>query len=190
MTNKAEATDKDQKIVEYLEKIISIKPGSKFDREEYYKVVSKAKQDIGDLSLPDILRKDYKQYAQSPDFKLGIGSVVRSMQFLLDKAGGKENFNEVVKAFAKERDLSMMAIMTKSNPEGSFARELLVWASDERGTASVKKFETGSTEKLGLKEWDNGSLNLDGEKHCQRCWSQEKVANSRKQVAPLMRAAM
>jgi exopolyphosphatase len=122
--------------------------------------------------------------------KVGIASVVRGLQFLIDKAGGKEKFLEAVKGFAKERDLSILSIMTKSNPGGRFARELLVWAADEKGVASAKKFEVDSREKLGLKEWEGGSLNIDGGDQEQRCWWQERVENSRKQVAPLMRAAI
>jgi exopolyphosphatase len=188
--NKAETTPADADAIKYLESWIKAEPDSKYDRDDYYHVVSEAKQDIGDLSLPDILRKDYKQYTESGSMKVGIASVVRGLQFLIDKAGGKEKFLEAVKGFAKERDLSILSIMTKSNPGGRFARELLVWAADEKGVASAKKFEVDSREKLGLKEWEGGSLNIDGGDQEQRCWWQERVENSRKQVAPLMRAAI
>ena len=188
--NKAETTPADAVAIKYLESWIKAEPDTKYDHDHYYHVVSEAKQDIGDLSLPDILRKDYKQYTESGSMKIGIASVVRGMQFLVDKAGGKEKFLETVKCFAKERDLSILSVMTKSNTGGRFARELLVWAADEKGVASAKKFEVDSREKLGLKEWDSGSLNIDGVDQGQRCWWQERVENSRKQVAPLMRAAI
>lgn len=188
--NKAETTSADGDTIEYLESWVKAEPSSKYDRDNYYKVVAEAKADIGDLSLPDILRKDYKQYSEAGNLKLGIASVMKGMAFLVDKAGGKEKFLEAVKEFARERDLSVLSIMTKSYPKGGFARELFVWASDKKGVASAKKFETNAKEKLGLKDWEEFPLDINGDKQWQRCWWQERAENSRKQVAPLMRAAV
>ena len=190
LTNKAETTPADGDTVEYLESWINSEPDSNYKRDEYYQIISETKQDIGDLSLPDIFRKDYKQYGGEGSMVLGIASAVRGMQFLVDKAGSKENFVEVLKKFAKERDLSLLSLMTKTNVSGGFARELLVWSSDERGIAAAKKFEADSTDKLGLKEWEQGFLKIDGNSQWLRCWWQERVENSRKQVAPLMRSAI
>jgi exopolyphosphatase len=188
--NKAETTPADGDAIEYLESWIKSEPGIKYDRNEYYNTISEAKQDIGGLSLRDILRKDYKQYGEEGSIVLGITSIVRGMQFLVDKAGSKEKFVQALKDFAKERDLSMLSLMTKSNPNGGFARELLIWASDAKGVAAAKKFEADSTETLGLTEWEKGSLNIDEKDQWQRCWWQERVENSRKQVAPLIRNAI
>jgi exopolyphosphatase len=190
MTNKAESTPADADAIEYLESWLKSDPDSKYNRDDYYSVIAEAKQDIGDLSLPDIFRKDYKQYGGDGSLNLGITSIVRGMEFLIRKAGGKEQFLEAVKGFAKEKDLSIFLLMTKSNPKGQFARELLVWASDAKGVASAKKFEADSTDALGLKRWEDASLDIDGDKQWLRCWWQERVENSRKQVAPLLRTAI
>ena len=188
--NKAESTPTDTDAIEYLESWITSEPGSKYDRDEYYDIVSEAKQNIGDLSLPDILRKDYKQYGEEGSLVLGIASAVRGMDFLIDKAGSKEKFVEVLKDFAKEKDLSILSLMTKTNSaSGEFMRELLVWASDEKGVRAAKYFAADSTEPLGLKKWENGSLDIDAKDQWLKCWWQERVENSRKQVAPLLRTA-
>ena len=191
LENKAETTPTDVDAIEYLESWVKSDPDSKYNRDDYYRVISEAKQDIGNLSVPDMLRKDYKEYGDDKRaLNLGITSTVRSMSFLIDEAGGKEKFLETVKGFASERDLSILSLMTKSNAGGKFERELFVWASDEQGVAAAKKFEANATKTLGLKEWENGFLDIDEEKHWQRCWWQERVENSRKQVAPLMRTAI
>ncbi|KAG0652538.1 exopolyphosphatase [Hyphodiscus hymeniophilus] len=188
--NKAETTSTDSDVVDYLESWIKSQPGSKYGRDAYYNIVSEAKQDIGGLSLPDILRKDYKQYGEEGSIVLGIASAVRGMQFLIDKAGSKEKFVEVLEEFAKERGLSILSLMTKTTVQDGFARELLVWSIDEKGIVAARKFEADSTETLDLKEWEKGSLDIDDKGRWLRCWWQERVENSRKQVAPLMRAAI
>jgi exopolyphosphatase len=189
--NKAESTPADTDAIEYLESWIKSEPGSKYDRDEYYNIISEAKQNVDDLSLPDILRKDYKQYGEEGSLVLGIASAVRGMKFLIDKAGSKEKFVEVLKGFAKERDLSILSLMTKTNnASGEFVRELLVWTSGENGFRAAKNFEADSTEPLGLKKWENGSLDIDAKEQWLRCWWQERVENSRKQVAPLLRTAI
>ena len=99
----------------------------------YFRLVSDAKQHAGDLSLPDILRKDYKQWTESNSMDLGVSSVVKGIGFMIEKAGSEEDFCKALKAFAEERDLSIMSLMAKSNPGGEFKRELLVWAVDEKG---------------------------------------------------------
>ena len=190
LENKAESTPSDADAIRYLESWIKPHTGSAYDRDEYYKTVSEAKQDIGNLSLPDMFRKDYKQYGGNGSMNLGIASVVRGISFLIKKAGGREKFLAAVRDFAEERDLSMLSLMTKSNPDGRFARELLIWAGDANGVEAARKFDENATEPLGLKEWDGGSLDTDGENEWRRCWWQERVANSRKQVAPLLTTAI
>jgi exopolyphosphatase len=183
--NKAETTPADAQAVAYLESWIR----SQYDRNEYFRIVSDAKQNIGGLILRDIFRKDYKQYDEG-SLILGVSSITGGMRFLVDKAGGKEKFIGAISDFAKERGVSILSLMTKSNVDGQFARELLVWARDEKGASAAKKFEKDSTETLGLKQWGEGSLDVDEKNNWQRCWWQERVENSRKQVAPLMRNAI
>ena len=190
LSNKAETTPADVDMIEYLESRIKSDPRTKYTRDEFYKTVSEAKQDIGDLSLPDIIRKDFKQYGDEGSIVLGISSIVRGMQFLIDKAGGMERFVEALKKFARERDLSILSLMTKSTVSGRFARELLVWSNDERGIDAARKFQEASTNELGLKEWEKGSLNIDDKSQWLRCWLQERDENSRKQIAPLLRSAI
>jgi exopolyphosphatase len=188
LTNEHKVTRADISATKYLESLIMAEPGSKFDRDEYFERITAAKNDIGRLSLPDILRKDYKQWTEAGSTKLGISSVVKDIQFLIDKAGGRVKFFAACKDFALERNLSIFSIMTTSQNDGTFRRELLVWGLDERAVRATEKFGYDCKEKLVLKKWGEGSLDFRDESQWRRCWWQERVEHSRKQVAPMLRS--
>jgi len=190
LTLEPKTTPTDIEAVKYLEHRIYAKEGSKYSREEYFQEISQAKEDIGSLSLPDILRKDYKQWTEAGSLNLGVSSVVKDMSFLIEKAGSKEKFLEILKDFAKERNLSICSIMTTSLPDGVFKRELLVWGVDEKGAVAAKDFEVNAKNELGLTHWNEGALDQVGGVDWRQCWWQARVENSRKQIAPLLRIAI
>jgi exopolyphosphatase len=190
LTNDYKVTPVDVKAAKYLESFIQADPTRKFDREDYFQRITAAKNDIGGLSLSNILRKDYKQWTVAGTTNLGISSVVKDIQFLIDKAGGKAKFFAAMKDFARERNLSMYSIMTASQKDGTFGRELLIWALDERGVYTAERFEADSKEKLGLQQWGDGTLDLRDDAQWRRCWQQHKVENSRKQIAPMLKTYM
>lgn len=190
LTSESKTTAADVQAVEYLESWIRANEGEKYYREGYFKEITSAKEDILFLSLPDILRKDYKQWTASASMKLGVSSIVKNVRSLMQKAGGEKAFLNMVRKFAEERELSIVSIMTTSHVDGVFRRELLVWALDAKGVKAAKRFEVDSREKLGLQKWGEGSLGLEDEKQWRRCWWQHRVDNSRKQVAPLLRSSI
>lgn len=166
-----------------------------YDRDAYFQAISKEKGDIDELSLKDILRKDYKQWTETEHepVSLGICSVVKSIGYLISRAESRVLFLEDLHHFAKERQLSVIAVMTTPIFEGALTRELLVWGVDERGVEAVKRFETSSRDLLGLGKWDLGVLDdvdRGEEAGYRRCWEQKRVEHSRKQVAPLLREAL
>jgi len=190
LTIESKVKPADVEAAKYLGSRITDAPDKKSITDKYFEEVSAAKQNIGGLSLVDILRKDYKQWSEAGDVKLGISSVVKDIPFLVEKAGGADNFFDTLKFFAGERGLSICSVMTTSHKNGIFRRELFVWAMNERGANASKKFEADSKESLGLQQWNAGSLDADENGQWRRCWWQGKIENSRKQVAPLMRATM
>ncbi|TVY83601.1 Exopolyphosphatase [Lachnellula suecica] len=181
LTFESKTTEIDREAVRYLE-------GMGVEREEYLKDISRAKEDIGGLSLEDILRKDYKQWTETST--LGVSSSVKDLSFLIEKAGNEKKFFDALRKFAEERELDICSIMTTSHPEGVFKRELLVWALNEKSVKAAKSFEAHSTEKLGLTTWKEGALDVDNQSQWTKSWWQERVENSRKQVAPLLRTAI
>jgi exopolyphosphatase len=206
-TNNLDAEDKttnhDKDAVEYLTtKIMSSPQASKdFDRTLFFEQISEAKRDIDSLSLSDILRKDYKEWTED-GVKLGVSSVVKATEFLVQKANAEANrsaskdtgaFQDAVKQFCEDRGVDLFGIMTTSaSEEGKFQRELFLWALKGDSVAAAKQFELQATEELGLKPWTGPSqgLNEEGKDQWRKIWQQHEVQHSRKSIAPLLRVAM
>jgi exopolyphosphatase len=186
-THKVMPADTDA--VEYLERrIIKVETG--YDRKKFYEQLISAKNHIEHLNLRDILRKDYKDFSKQ-DMLLGTCAVVKNLDFLIQKAGNEKLLLDAIFQFAKERKLSLFALMTVWTQEnGDCGRELMVWGLDSAGIAAAKTFDQKSAAKLGLELLFE---NLDGlHEHggWRRCWRQKRTENSRKQIAPMLREAM
>lgn len=193
-------TKHDEEAVHYLEAKIkqSKSAGDEFNRTTFFKELNEAKKDLSNLTLEEILRKDYKQWTEG-ELNLGTSAVVQPISFLLSKATspssnnnkGTQDFTPLLnaaKSFAEKKTLCIFSIMTAfETPSQAFARELAVLAVDARGFDVCKKFADQQGEKLKLEVCDEREE--DGE-HWFRVWRQGNVACSRKQVAPLLREAM
>ncbi|RKF80197.1 putative exopolyphosphatase [Golovinomyces cichoracearum] len=206
----AKTETKDISSSAFLEQLIMRYEVNTYNRTEFFNEISAAKQDLSSLFLTDILRKDYKQWTEcSPEkcstfSRIGIAAVVQPMVYLLAKAASPPDFLQILFKFAQEKDLSLLAIMTTSYSKNKeFQRELLVWGLDERGVQAGRYFKQMAAKKLGLQKWvqNNLTLDLDNNEEAERgkihtgtswrhCWVQLDTESSRKQVAPLMRAAM
>lgn len=187
-TTNLEAKDKvqpkDIDAVKFLEGLM--RDGS-FDRTQYFNAISEVKSDISQLSLRDIFRKDYKEW-QDGGVKLGISSVVQNLDYLISTVSkGQDDFVAEFSRWAEERSLDLASIMTTSHDdEGNFARELMVWGTNDKGRTVLERLEGDVTEQLQLQSWRDGRLDRQG----RRTWRQMNLSASRKQVAPLIREAM
>ncbi|KZZ95254.1 exopolyphosphatase [Moelleriella libera RCEF 2490] len=158
-----------------------------FDATAYYDAITKVKEDLSGLSLRDIFRKDYKQWDQ----KLGVCCAVQNLEYVVSRAGDNgavAAFLEALAAWAREKDLDVVAVMTTSHAGGQFHRDLLVWGRSARGRDAVRAFERLAGETLQLRQWKDGVLDDDAD--TRRAWNQLDLASSRKQVAPLLREAL
>jgi len=191
-------TEHDKAAVEYLDaKIIANGwDAVDWDRSSFFEEISKAKRNINDLRLHDILRKDYKQWDASLG-KLGISSVVKPIHFLARKAEdesktGGDAFLTSLKGFASDRALAVYVLMTTATSgEGHFQRELLVWALSDKAAAAAKQFAQSAQQELGLDEsHDFQEKVIDTRGDWCKVWYQREVKHSRKRVAPLLREAM
>ncbi|KAI1377754.1 DHH phosphoesterase [Hypoxylon crocopeplum] len=163
-----------------------------YDRAEFFAHVSALKEDISHLSFRDIFRKDYKEWTEA-NMTLGTSSVPQSFAFLIRKAGGQATLVNQLERWCEEKKLDVVAVLTTSKDEGTFRRELLVWArTGPQAVAAVKKFaESDGRDKLGLGAWGGGKLDADnGRGSWRRCWTQAQLGNSRKQIAPMLRDAL
>lgn len=190
LTSSSKVMPVDIEAVDYLEAKIKEVKGSSYNRDQYFKQISDAKQEIGRLSLSDIMRKDYKEWNEAGS-NLGISSVVKNIDFLAEKAGSDQAFLDTVRQFGEKRKLSIVCIMTTFTKDGKFGRELLVWGLDKAGAKTAQKFEKNAKDSLGLQSWKDGKLDeVDQSGEWRRCWVQERVENSRKQVQPMMIKSM
>jgi len=174
---------------QYVDNLIKAEKGDEFNAVEYWTELREAKQSIDRLTIPEILRKDYKQWNES-DNTLGISSMIKTLSFLLKKADNKEHFLQYLRKYSEERGLSMCCIMASFHDGNDYTRELFLWAFNEQGVKAAKQFEKDSKEELGLEEWNGGDLDFDGNNEWRKAWWQRKTEHSRKRVAPLMRVAI
>ncbi|KAI6247910.1 putative exopolyphosphatase [Erysiphe necator] len=209
----ARTKQEDFAAVMFLENLITQHYGATYDRSTYYKKISIAKQDLDSFTLTNIFQKDYKQWAESSltqdssllPFNFGIIAVVKPIAFLLKKANGVLIFLQTLQSFARERNLSLVALMTSFSLDDKFHRELLVWGLDKKGVKASKLFELTAGPELILRKWCQGDLILDWDCNgrqdekvvdknpCidwRRCWTQHETNSSRKQVYPLLRSAI
>ena len=181
---------------------------TRFDQEAFFQEVSQAKQNLDPLTLPEILRKDFKQWSASKsphtdrERKLGISSVVKSLDYLYRKAreDPEGGFNRSICRLVERGDLEILAIMTSFyTPEGNHRRELLVYGRNQEGVQIIEQFLTVATKELGLEEWQGQEETADGLKtdlqalnqgngEC-RWFRQRKAGQNRKIVAPMLRRA-
>lgn len=188
----------DQQAVKFLEAKIQLSPTTAkiWNRNEFYNEINEAKQDIGDLEMNDILRKDFKKWTEK-GITLGISCVVKPLTFLISKAKTEEQnpdpFSNAVEAFMSKNEISVFAIMTTSTSSGAFKRELLLQVSPSNSSL-MSKFLEQATTSLGLEDLVlNGispSASSDTTGAIRKVWLQKELGKSRKQVAPLLREAM
>ncbi|KAK0667781.1 putative Exopolyphosphatase [Cercophora samala] len=162
----------------------------RYDRGKYFDHLSELKDSILHLSYRDILRKDYKKWADG-SLSLGISTVVQGFETCLTEVGGKQAFLTALRDWAREQQLDIAAVMTVSKPGGVFTRELLVWALGGQDSVKVaRRFVEKNGEALGLEKWKNGELDGEEGGEWRACWRQMDVGSSRKQVAPMLREVM
>ena len=176
-----------------------------WSQEKYFKEVHKAKKDIEDLPLQGILRKDYKQFSDA-GIETGMSTVVKPLDFLVDKAKDeakgkgdgkkKEAWNRAAAEFVEARKLGIWVIGTtfseKGDDEKQSRRQLCVQYKDGGPEAkAVERFEKASGQELQLEEIEVKGISAEGlNGYKRKVWNQGDVSKSRKQVAPLLRAAI
>lgn len=201
MTAQVKVEQADRDAAEYLETKIKISPGNaSWNRKSFYKEINTARKDIGHLSFNDILRKDYKQWTDNNQ-TLGISSVVKPLQFLIEKLivksspkDNEDNFVTAIGDFMAERNLTIFAIMTHSkSASGELRRELLLQATSP-GHSTASKILEKATPTLQLEDLtfpslfpNPGAMQPSSEGPRRKIWLQKDTSKSRKQVAPLLR---
>jgi exopolyphosphatase len=142
-----------------------------------------AKNSIDGLSLPDILRRDYKEYS-TPLGKLGMSTVNRPVQCLKDQFA---SFEEDLRGFIRGRGLCAHVVMTWALSGGEFRRAGMI-LSERKEVVETFKREGG--EKFGMHGVDGIEVAGIVEGWTGWVYEQDALEISRKQVAPFMEEIM
>ncbi|CAN8102677.1 unnamed protein product [Discula destructiva] len=185
LKSKAKTTELDVKIAELLET-----KAKKYKRKAYYAELSELKEDISQFSYTDNFRKDFKAWTEA-GMVLGTCSIPQGFHYMLKHLGDDQTLIEDFRKFSADRKVDIGTIMTSSaKDDGVFKRNLLVWAFNAEAVKAVEKFVETQSEALGLAPFQDGRLDYKGENELRYCWYQHVTKNSRKQLAPMLRAAM
>ena len=191
----------------------------------YYNQIQEAKQNSLDLlTVAEILVRDYKYWEEPSQHttnntntvKLGFCSTVKSLPWIINKAGNPQTFLDSLNSLCTQESLDIVVVMTaftstSHEHKDQFCRELFICTANDNhhGTNNdalanaLNAFVAQSAPKLGLVDWSplddvegttaqedvRSALNQDNPQW-RRLWVQTNVAMSRKQVAPLLRGAV
>lgn len=197
MTASQRIQEVDKQAVEYLvSKIQRSEQYSKtWDQRTFYARLEAAKNSMDSLTVAEILSKDFKAWTEN-GIRLGICSVVKPLTFLVAKCSTEVvpgSLEQVVTAFMEDRALDLLAIMTVFKSEqGQLSRELLLqarYSAIDVATCFVATVQDRLDITILKLNGISDGWNPKGQIWC-RSWLQGNVGESRKQVAPLIRAAM
>ncbi|KAI1353750.1 exopolyphosphatase-like protein [Xylaria sp. FL0043] len=170
----------------------------RYDRDAFFARLSGLKEDLSEMSFRDVFRKDYKEWSVG-SLNLATSSVPRGFRYLVEEKaqGDTSKFIEALREWGGEKDaagkMDIVVVLTGfQDGDGKFRRELLVWARSEAGVRAAKMFEERCRDTLRLETWGDGALDEGGvgRGEWRRCWAQNAVEYSRKQIAPMLRDAL
>ena len=147
-----------------------------------YDTLRDIKNSINGMSLPEILRRDYKEFS-TPLGKLGMSTVNRPLPVLKKLFF---SFEEDVKGFIVERGLCTHVIMTWYFQDGEFRRAGMIVSQFEE---VVTSFKEKGYEKFGMHDVESeiGSV-VEG--WTEWVYGQDDLGASRKQVGPFVQEVM
>lgn len=184
-------TEYDERAVEVLTEVLDA-AGEKINLGEYADMLQQKKSDVGDMSLRDLLRKDYKEWTvagPSGSVKVGISSLPVKLSSILTRFSDSD-LDNAVSSWASERSIDLAIIMTSFVEDSKFQRELVIWAPED-APSPAKAFlksldEMEEAKHLQLEEGVDELESTDG----RRAFVQRNVDASRKQVAPTVVAGL
>jgi len=164
-------TDKDVEIANKLKAFTSA------DVQKLYDDLQFMKSDVSALSSTDLLRKDYKQWANHK-MTYGMASVPLSIADWLKKG---EDIAAACNEYMDDNELKMLIVMT-AYVEGSFKRELIVVAKDEEFLANFVSMLNKSGLELTAYPTELKSIQPIA------VYNQGGLGFSRKKIQPLIEA--
>ena len=168
------ATPKDCAVTEKLCALAGFRTAE--ERTKYFDELQAEKFDNSGLTMPDLLRKDYKQWG-----RYGVAALCVSLdEALSQRRGGLAQFLLELQTFGKKMELDMLLVMFMHfDSEKVFHRELAMYSDDVGLHDKFSQFMAVEPE-LQLEE----ITKTDQGKELS-FWVQHNVKASRKQLQPL-----
>ncbi|KAG5354618.1 Exopolyphosphatase [Yarrowia sp. B02] len=182
MKSKVEAHDTEayELITKALSPVEAFATGK--DVKAFYKTLDEKKRDLHGFDAVQMLRKDYKDWAENGT-KLGMSTVVLDLQNILKQ---DPQFFPKLHDFCEENGVTVHVTMTSyTDAAGKHARQMIIY-SPKGCNDGVEKFLEASSD-LELQPVDVDSNGISG-----KLWvfQQNNAKASRKQVAPKLRSAI
>lgn len=151
--------------------------------EKFSRELADTKGSVEHLSVKDLFRRDYKEYA-IVDTKVGLSTVPLDLKKLLKRDSAQ--FWDDLDEWMSEQKLDILGILTtyRSERRRKHRRQLLFVVQPMHPELEKKIFDgIGGSEELQCEERRIAGLG----KHRARCWRQGNVKATRKAVAPLVK---
>lgn len=171
--------------------------GPDFDRDDLFQQATTAKNESPNLlHMDEIFARDYKSYAEEFDndelLNIGIGSTVKDFEWMSNHAGGSEKLVDEIVKYSRHgvKLLEIFGLLTRSGDR----KQVAMFAFGTQGRKAVELFEKQAKE-LQLEVWAQdkqlvSSFDQKIGKNSWKIWWMNDTSKSRKQVAPLIRAAL
>lgn len=187
--HKMEKTD-----VEMWQLYNQISPMDGDEAKHYFKHLKKLKKDIEGLSLRDVFRKDYKQFemqtASFGNLKIGISSLVKSIDWIYKHYQGSSEVGQVCKHFIQEFDIDAMMLMASYSKKDIFKRQVVIVPSTQlSSTQIIPQLIQTIEEPLELKAMSTDELHAKVNNADLFDFDQLNTNASRKQMVPILKQA-
>jgi len=188
-------TDIDENSAEYLKSII-LKEEPDFDTNTYYKHLKDNKHRIADLSIYDLIRKDFKKYFNHPNpddkessinYFYGISSISRWCieNLINENEDGKNEIISSMKQWMQKQDLKFHLIMASHLDGDIFKRELFFLFDDKFNRTIeaniIKGIEASDIECTPLQKSEEGHYYV---------YRQKNLKYSRKVLQPFLQTLL
>ncbi|KAI8997388.1 hypothetical protein BDB01DRAFT_846045 [Pilobolus umbonatus] len=154
---------------------------------DYYNEIERVKSEVDNLSTYDILRKDYKEFADVNGYRVGTSSVAWNFEAWISR-DRLDVITSTLHRYARDRDLDVVLIVTGYEHDrdhtrgGDYRRELGLFIVNKNLLPVRTEFENNQSLQLQNIVSDN--------KHNLFFYKQGNVKLSRKQTWPLLKGCV
>lgn len=165
---------------------VALESYNRGNMDEMYRLLVNEKNNIDDLSIGQILKKDFKYFeneigSSSVFLKIGISSTIKSINWFYNKFTKRQFLNESIK-FLLDNNLDVLILMNSFTESSEFTKQLIFITNNEKNLILIRLVINSISEELNL-DLIEDSTNI-------KIFNQLNLKQSRKQVAPLIKNSL